>query len=122
VGQKASIFVRALLDASYAGTTVANTAIVDPGRADTDAADNTSTATTDVEALPITGGGGGAAQEPSASPTPAPPADEGGGIGLPFTGANSLDILRAGVSLLVLGLFLVLVMRRRRDAIEDATE
>jgi uncharacterized repeat protein (TIGR01451 family) len=120
VGQQASIIVRALLDSAYAGKTVANTVIVDPGRADTDATDNASTATTDVVAAPITGGGGGAAEEPSPSPSAEPTGGGGGGggVGLPFTGANSEQVLQLGVGLLLAGLFLVLVMRRRRDATE----
>ncbi|MDX6197853.1 MAG: hypothetical protein QOJ79_1004, partial [Actinomycetota bacterium] len=118
VGQHASIIVRALLDAAYTGKTVANTALVDPGRADTDAADNSSTATTDVVPVPLTGGGGGAAEEPTPAPSAAPTGGGGGAVGLPFTGANSLQVLRLAVLLLVVGLFLMLVTRRRRGATE----
>jgi uncharacterized repeat protein (TIGR01451 family) len=114
-GQKATIAVRALLDGTFTGKTVANTAVVDPGRADTDAADNSSTATTTVVPLPLTGGGGGTAVAPS--PTPAPAAS-GGGAALPFTGSDSARQLQAGVSLLVLGLFLALIARRRRASSE----
>jgi uncharacterized repeat protein (TIGR01451 family) len=116
-GQKATIAVRALLDSTFTGKTVANTAIVDPGRADTDAADNSSTATTTVVPLPLTGGGGGTAEAPSPSPSAAPTGG-GGDAALPFTGSDSARQLQAGVSLLVLGLFLALIARRRRAASE----
>jgi uncharacterized repeat protein (TIGR01451 family) len=119
VGQSATITVRALLDSSYTGKTVANTAVVDPGRADTDAADNTATATTDITAVPVpvTGGGGGAAEEPAASPEPQPAAGGGGGA-LPFTGMDSGQILKLGVTLLLAGFVAALVARRRRTQAE----
>jgi uncharacterized repeat protein (TIGR01451 family) len=113
VGQKATIAVRALLDSTFSGKTVANTAVVDPGRTDSDAADNSSTVTTAVVPLPLTGGGGGTAVAPSPSPAPAATGG-GGGAALPFTGSDSARQLQAGVSLLVLGLFLALIARRRR--------
>ena len=104
---------------TFTGKTVANTAVVDPGRADTDAANNSSTATTDILPLPLTGGGGGTAQQPSASPTPAPVAhDNGGGGALPFTGTEAGRLLQLGVLLLVVGLFMALVSRRRRTGTE----
>jgi hypothetical protein len=121
VGQKATISVRALLDATFTGKTLANTAIVDPGRADTDAADNSSTATTDILPLPLTGGGGGAAQVPPAaapSPTPAPVAEGGGAPALPFTGTEAGKLLQLGVTLLLIGLFTALAARRRRTETE----
>jgi uncharacterized repeat protein (TIGR01451 family) len=117
VGQKATIAVRALLDSTFTGKTVGNTAVVDPRRADTDATDNSSTATTTVTPLPLSGGGGGAAEAPSPSPSPAAGGGEGG-AGLPFTGSSSASWFQAGVSFLVLGLFLGLVGRRRRTASE----
>jgi uncharacterized repeat protein (TIGR01451 family) len=114
VGAKASIIVRALLDSTYRGNTVVNTAVLAPGRPDSDPTDNTSTATTTVVPLPLTGGGGGPVQAPP-SPTPAP---VGGGGALPFTGAPATSMLQGGVALLLLGLFLALVTRRRRHAAE----
>jgi uncharacterized repeat protein (TIGR01451 family) len=117
VGQKATIAVRALLDSTFTGKTVGNTAVVDPRRADTDATDNSSTATTTVTPLPLSGGGGGAAEAPSPSPSPAAGGGEGG-AGLPITGSSCASWFQAGVSFLVLGLFLGLVGRRRRIASE----
>jgi uncharacterized repeat protein (TIGR01451 family) len=118
VGEKASFIVRALLDAAFTGKTVANTAVVDPGRADTDAADNSATATTDVVSAPLTGGGGGAAEEPAASPSPEPATGGGGGVGLPFTGSDAGRLLQLGVTLLLVGIFTALVARRRRTGTE----
>ncbi|MBK5305166.1 MAG: DUF11 domain-containing protein [Frankiaceae bacterium] len=116
VGQSATISVRALLDSTFSGTSVANTAVVDPGRADSDAGDNSATATTAVVPLPISGGGGGAVEEPAASPSPEPVA--GGGGALPFTGIDGAQLLQLGVSLLLAGLFVSLATRRRRTSAE----
>jgi uncharacterized repeat protein (TIGR01451 family) len=116
-GQKATIAVRALLDSTFTGKTIANTAVVDPRRGDTDATDNSSTATTTVVPLPLSGGGGGGAQAPSPSPSPAA-GGGGGAAGLPFTGSNSAGLLQGGLTLLVLGIFMALVARRRRTASE----
>lgn len=116
VGEKASIIVRALLDETFSGKTIANIAVVDPGRADTTPADNSSTATTTVAPAPLSGGGGGTAEQPppaAASPKPVARGDTGGAGAIPFTGANSTELLRAAVTLLLLGLFLVLATRRR---------
>jgi uncharacterized repeat protein (TIGR01451 family) len=117
VGAKATIAVRALLDSTFTGKTVANTAVVDPGRPDSDPADNSSTVTTTVVPLPLTGGGGGTAEAPAPSPSPAATGN-GGGAALPFTGSDSARLLQGGVSLLVFGLFLALIARRRRVASE----
>jgi uncharacterized repeat protein (TIGR01451 family) len=116
VGQSASFVVQALIDPTFTGTSIANTAIVDPGRGDSDSADNSSTATTTIVPLPISGGNGGPALQPTDPPVP--PTGGGGGGALPFTGADSLQVLRAGVTLLLVGLFLMLTMRRRRGTTE----
>jgi hypothetical protein len=47
-----------------------------------------------------------------------PAATGGGGAALPFTGSESARLLRTGVSLLLLGLFLTVVARRRRAVAE----
>jgi uncharacterized repeat protein (TIGR01451 family) len=123
VGQSATIAVRGLLDSTFTGTTVSNTAVVDPGRADSDPADNSSTAVTGVTPVPappgstFTGGGGGATTNPPAK-KPAAFTGGGGGAALPFTGSDSARLLQAGLSLLAVGLFLVLITRRRRAASE----
>jgi uncharacterized repeat protein (TIGR01451 family) len=116
VGQSASFVVQALIDPTFTGTSIANTAVVDPGRGDSDSADNSSTATTTIVPLPISGGNGGPALQPTDPPVP--PTGGGGGGALPFTGADSLQVLRAGVTLLLVGLFLMLTMRRRRGTTE----
>jgi uncharacterized repeat protein (TIGR01451 family) len=112
VGQSVQIVVRVLLLDTFQGTTVTNTAVVDPGRSDTDATNNTDTVSTNVLQV-FTGGGGGGVTEPTPapvpSPTPAPSA--GGGEALPFTGTAALSLLQTGAGLLVLGLLMVLLGR-----------
>jgi uncharacterized repeat protein (TIGR01451 family) len=121
VGQTAQVVVRALLLETFTGTDVANTAIVDPGRSDDNAANNSSTATTTVTqptAAPIAGGaGGGATGGGTPSTGGGGGAASGAGGALPFTGTYADRLLEGGVSLLVLGLFVALLARRReRDA------
>jgi hypothetical protein len=116
--------VRALLLESFAGTTVDNTAVVDPGRSDADAANNSATATTSVTPAaapvvvpdgpaPVTGSGGGEAAGPAAVPT-VPQPSSADGSGLPFTGWATARTLQAGLALLLIGLLLSLAARARR--------
>jgi uncharacterized repeat protein (TIGR01451 family) len=116
VGQTAAITVRALLDSSYQGTSVSNTAVVDPNRSDSNAADNSATAVTTVTqptpspAPSFTGGGGGAV----VAPPEAEPA-EGGGAALPFTGSPTARVVQTAVAMFLLGWYFVTVGRRRPD-------
>jgi uncharacterized repeat protein (TIGR01451 family) len=124
VGDSAHIVVRALLLEGFAGTTVDNTAVVDPGRSDADAANNSATATTSVTPAaapvvvpdgpaPVAGSGGGEAAGPAAVPT-APQPSSADGSGLPFTGWATARTLQAGLALLLIGLLLSLAARARR--------
>ncbi|GAC1445224.1 MAG: hypothetical protein NVSMB55_25120 [Mycobacteriales bacterium] len=145
VGSSADVVVRALLADNYRKSTVANTAVVTAGGSDAVPGNDSSTATTTVTppVAAIAGGGGGGATAPTKTPitgtktpitgtktpitgTKAPNAavnapSTGGGAGsaakpaLPFTGLDAGRILQLGVSLLLLGLLLALVARRRRD-------
>jgi uncharacterized repeat protein (TIGR01451 family) len=116
VGQTATIAVRGLLDSTFTGTAVSNTAVVDPGRADANPADNSSTAVTGVTPVPappastFTGGGGGATVNP---PAKKPAATSGGGAALPFTGSHTAQFVQTGLGMLLLGWFLVALGRRR---------
>ena len=116
VGSSAQVVVRALLLDTFVGTDVTNTAVVDPGRADGDASNNSGSATTAVT-TPLTGGGGGGATQPtpapSVSPTPITGGGGGGATGLPFTGSYADQMLQLGVTLLLVGLLLALAARRR---------
>lgn len=112
VGASATISVRALLDAGYKPDAVTNTAVLTPGRPDTDSADNSSTAITAVThpAEEFTGGGGGAVV--------APPAETaGGGAALPFTGSSTARLAQAALALLLLGGYLQVLGRRRRPEV-----
>jgi uncharacterized repeat protein (TIGR01451 family) len=120
VGGSAHVLVRALLLESFAGTTVDNTAVVDPGRADETAANNSATATTavtpaapaavDSPSGPVQGGGGGEAAGPVTVPGPT----SAEGSGLPFTGWATARTLQVGLALLLAGLLLSLAARARR--------
>jgi uncharacterized repeat protein (TIGR01451 family) len=119
VGQTATISVRALLDSAFTSATIANTAVVNPGRPDSDSTNNSSTTAAEVVPLPISGGGGGGAT--ATQPSQAPGGLGGGsgtvagGAALPFTGAAAASLLETGVTLLLLGLLLALAARRRGD-------
>jgi uncharacterized repeat protein (TIGR01451 family) len=112
VGQSAGITVRALLDSGFQGTSVSNTAVVDPGRADSDSTDNSSTAVTTVtQPSPapggdFTGGGTGAAVNPP------PAAGDGDGAALPFTGVNTAGLVETSVLLVLFGALFVHVSRQ----------
>ena len=113
VGESARITVRALLLATFEGTTVTNTAVVDPGRSDVDGSNNTSSVTTGVLLTGFTSGGGTAeipTPAPGASPVPAPAAT---GDGLPFTGVDAGSWTQTGVGMLLIGMLLALAARRR---------
>jgi uncharacterized repeat protein (TIGR01451 family) len=114
VGQVAGITVRALLDSSYQGTSVSNTASLDPARADSNAADNSSTAVTTVTqpspspSPEFTGGGGGGAVTP-------PEETDGGGAALPFTGSHTAQLVQTGVAMFLIGWYFVALGRRRPE-------
>ncbi|MCU1590843.1 MAG: domain containing protein [Frankiales bacterium] len=113
VGGTAQITVRALLLETFRGTDVTNTAVVTAAGSDADPTNNSGSVTTPVTlpapiSAPIAGGGGGGAQLPPAAPVPV-----AGGSGLPFTGSYAGALLETGVGLLLLGLLLSLVTRRR---------
>jgi uncharacterized repeat protein (TIGR01451 family) len=120
VGDSAHVLVRALLLESFTGTTVDNTAVVDPGRTDDAAANNSATATTAVTPAapaaagspsgPVQGSGGGEAAGPVSVPQPT----SAEGSGLPFTGWATARTLQVGLALLLAGLLLSLAARARR--------
>ncbi|MDT7550668.1 MAG: large repetitive protein [Actinomycetota bacterium] len=120
VGDSAHVLVRALLLESFTGTTVVNTAVVDPGRSDETSANNSATVTTavtpaapaavDSPSGPVQGSGGGEAAGPVTAPQP--PSAEGSG--LPFTGWATARTLQVGLALLLAGLLLSLAARARR--------
>jgi uncharacterized repeat protein (TIGR01451 family) len=124
VGDSARVVVRALLLESFTGTTVDNTAVVDPGRSDSEGANNRATAITSVTPAavpvvvpdgpaPVSGSGGGEAAGPVAVPT-APQPSSAEGSGLPFTGWATARTLQTGLALLLAGLLLSLAARARR--------
>lgn len=110
VGQTANLAVRALLDRSFIGVNVINTAGLDPNRQDTNAADNTSSAETDARVRPqptpspVSGGTTGGA----AAPTPAPAVGA-----LPFTGPHTVQFVQTGLAMLLLGWYFMTLGRRR---------
>jgi uncharacterized repeat protein (TIGR01451 family) len=108
VGSSSAFQLDSLVGFDYAGSSVSNTAVVDPGGVDT-----TNDSATAVTPVVFTGGGGGTVVEPPAA-TPEP--TEGGGEALPFTGSYTDKMLSAGVAMLLLGLFLALGGRRRRTS------
>jgi len=109
VGDSSSFQLDALVGTDFTGTTVSNTATVDPGGVD--ATNDSATAVTPVV---FTGGGGGPVVEPSPSPSPSPaPAET---PALPFTGSYTQQALSVGVAVLLIGLMLALIGRRRRTS------
>lgn len=106
-GDQAALTISATVPTGYAGTTVANTAVVGPTDATPD--DNTSTATTTVTRPVVTGGGSGG----GSIVVPEEPPFTGGGGQLVFTGAPLREWALLGGSLVTIGAFLLLVSRRR---------
>ena len=113
VGSSSSFQLDGLVAADYAGRTVVNTAVVDPGGVDS--TNDSSTATTAVTAV-ISGGADGEAEQPVEEPIQGETEEPAQGPALPFTGIYTDRALTAGVALLMLGLFLALAGRRRRSA------
>ncbi|MFN2522549.1 MAG: hypothetical protein ABR614_04465, partial [Mycobacteriales bacterium] len=117
VGASSAFAVDGVVGTNYAGTSVANTAVVDPGGVDP--SNDTATATTEV-VTPIQGDTGGEDNVPTPSPTAGPeitgvtPEQPASRPTLPFTGSYADRALSAGVLLLLVGLLLALVGRRRR--------
>jgi len=106
VGSSSAFQLDSLVGFDYAGSTVSNTAVVDPGGVDT-----TNDSATAVTPVVFTGGEGLPVVEP-----PAPAPAEEPAPALPFTGSYTDTMLTAGVAMLVLGLFLALGGRRRRTS------
>jgi uncharacterized repeat protein (TIGR01451 family) len=108
VGSSSSFQLDSRVGNDFAGDNISNTAVVDPGGVD--ATNDSATAVTPVI---FTGGGGGTVVEP---PAPAPvPADKPAPA-LPFTGSYTDRTLSAGVTLLLVGLFVAIAGRRRRTS------
>jgi uncharacterized repeat protein (TIGR01451 family) len=113
VGGTAAFGLDALVSAGYPGTTVSNTAVVDPGGVDT--TNDSATASTDV-VTPITGGTDGEENAPPDEVTGGTDPQPVNRPALPFTGSYADRALSAGVMLLLVGLALTLIGRRRRSA------